>query len=252
MIDRSEQDKRNGIVRHTLVSSNAPNKVADISTEDGRQNIINRITKLEGVFIDYVALGRNTTAENVMKNFGQGGMLIASEALEVGMIDDIISVLPQTRNTTSSENTEINEGENKVADITMSEEQLNKLVTDTATKAVDGATANFKVSLAERDAKSTAETERKQGFTDLKAIYPNQASMIDEECKKEGATVNMAFIKKCAEAETARLSAEDELKKNAGDKVIDGAKPKVEDNTEATATVTALAGQLGVDIQGVN
>jgi len=249
MVDRSEQDKRNGIIRHTLVSSNAPNKVNDLSKVEDRQKIITRITKLEGVFINYVALGRNTTTDNVKSSFGAGGMLIADEALKVGMIDNIISVLPASRNTTSAENNNTKTNtEEQMADITMTEEQLNKLVTDTATKAVEGATANFNATLEDRDAKATAETNRKAGFAPLLAKFPNQVTMINEEMAKENATASSDFTIKLMETESARVAASNEQEENSEDPVETTTTVAETEDSKATAVATGLASQLDINL----
>lgn len=254
MVDRSEQDKRNGIVKHTLVSANAPNKVVDISTKDGQQQWINRITKLEGVFINTVAVGRDTTTEDVMSNFGKGGMLIADEALKVGMIDSIISVLPDTRKTTSTANnkkttTEI-KTEEQMADITMSEEDLKKLVSDSATAAAGQVKTQMIADLNERDAKATAETNRKAGFAPLLVKFPNQVTMINDEMAKEGAEASSDFTIKLMDAETSRLAAEEELKKNA-DNPVDPLKPEAgadKEKLSAESDINELAAMSGLDL----
>ena len=253
MVDRSEQEKRDGIVRHTLVSSNAPNKVNDLSKAEDRAKIVTRLTKLEGVFIDYVALGRNTTTDNVKSTFGAGGMLIADDALKVGMIDNIISVLPDTRKTTSIENNKPKiKTEEHMPDITMSEEDLKKLVSDSATAAASQVKIAMTAEIEERDAKASAETNRKAGFAPLLAKFPNQITMINEEIAKEGATANADFTIKLMDAETARLAAVDEQEDNSGDPVPP-VKPdtKATADTEAEAKVSAMASQFGIDLTEV-
>jgi ClpP class serine protease len=253
MIDRSEQDKMNGIVRHTLVSSNAPNKVVDISTKDGQQNVIDRLTKLEGVFIHTVAVGRNTTTDDVIKNFGQGGMLIADDALKVGMIDDIISVLPEARNTTGKDSknnkTETKLQGDNMADITMSEEQLNKLVSDTATKAVEGATASFNASMVERDKISLAETNRKAGFITMANNYPEMSEMINKEMAVEGATADADFFIKVASADKARIAALDEQNTNSENNTNSDAIPKNPDNETTDNSGDRLAASMGIELE---
>jgi len=224
-IDRTEQDRQNGVVRHTLVSENAPNKVSDISTEKGRLQVIERITKFESVFIDYVAIGRNTTAENVKENFGKGGMLIAREALQAGMIDNIISTInkPVALSDVKSPvsitgQTETLEQGDNMADITMSEEdfqaKIEAAANGAAEKTAEKLTATFE---ADRKAEA-AEAERKSGFSALLAAYPEQASMINDEIAKEDAHATAEFALKVGSAEKSRLSAAAELEAAAKEK----------------------------------
>lgn len=93
-IDVSEAMARNGIKRIKIVSKNAPNKQPDPTTERGLGVIQDEIDATERVFIKTVAEGRGTTVDDVIENFGKGGLLIAEDpeegkpdAISVGMID---------------------------------------------------------------------------------------------------------------------------------------------------------------------
>lgn len=86
-----------GIEELHIVSSNAPKKDADLTTEKGIDTIQRRIDATESVFIDRVATGRKVSVEKVIEDFGQGGVLIAqnpnsekTDALKVGMIDSVV------------------------------------------------------------------------------------------------------------------------------------------------------------------
>lgn len=78
-----------GIDHVVIVSSGAPNKYADTSTEEGKAMIKAEIDKIEGVFVQRVADGRGVAASVVRESFGQGGMMIAADALKAGMIDAV-------------------------------------------------------------------------------------------------------------------------------------------------------------------
>lgn len=80
-----------GIKHYSLVSENAENKRPDVSKEDGRQEIIDRLTQTEEVFHSRVASGRGTTIDDVKKNYGRGAVFVSSKALSVGMIDGVIN-----------------------------------------------------------------------------------------------------------------------------------------------------------------
>lgn len=96
-LDFSSAMEANGVRKIKIVSKNAPNKQADPTTDRGRDIIQAQIDAMERVFVNTVAEGRNTTTEDVIANFGKGGVLIANDpgegnpdALSVGMIDSVI------------------------------------------------------------------------------------------------------------------------------------------------------------------
>jgi ClpP class serine protease len=88
--DLSEAKEKLGIKRVVIVSKNAPEKVTDVESKKSIQVLQKRVDGLEGVFISRVAEGRKVSEENVKKNFGQGGLLIANDASAVGMIDKVV------------------------------------------------------------------------------------------------------------------------------------------------------------------
>lgn len=88
-IDKKGVDEKNGIKRHTLVSSLSPNKNLDITTDEGKSEMMKILDGIAEIFIDSVAKNRKTTFENVAENFGKGGMFLAGQAKELGMIDEI-------------------------------------------------------------------------------------------------------------------------------------------------------------------
>ena len=90
-IDDTEFLKNEGFKRITIRSSNAPNKNPDIATKKGQDILQQRVNDLEKIFIQRVAEGRGVTEAKVKKDFGRGGLLIAEDALDAGMIDDIIT-----------------------------------------------------------------------------------------------------------------------------------------------------------------
>jgi ClpP class serine protease len=97
-LDISEALERDGIKRIKIVSANAPNKQADVTTDSGLEVVRDEINSIERIFIDIVATGRNTTKEDVIANFGKGAVLVANDpdesmpdAISVGMIDGVIN-----------------------------------------------------------------------------------------------------------------------------------------------------------------
>ncbi|MBP6818337.1 MAG: S49 family peptidase [Ferrovibrio sp.] len=80
-----------GVMTVEIVSSNAPNKRPDPTTDDGKQQIRTMLDAIEAQFIADVARGRGVKTERVIEAYGQGGMLIGSDAVAAGMIDKIQS-----------------------------------------------------------------------------------------------------------------------------------------------------------------
>lgn len=82
-------------VVHDIANTNAPNKRPDPTTEEGKAAIRRELDAIHQVFATDVAAGRSralgsvVTVEQVNAQFGQGGMLLAGEALRRKLIDGI-------------------------------------------------------------------------------------------------------------------------------------------------------------------
>lgn len=74
-----------------IVSSNAPNKRPDATSEDGRAEIVSTLDAIEKQFVADVAKGRKTTAAKVLADFGQGGVKVGADGVAVGMADKVQS-----------------------------------------------------------------------------------------------------------------------------------------------------------------
>jgi ClpP class serine protease len=98
--DWSEAYKRDGVQKIRIVSKNASNKDPDPTTDDGRAVYQAELDAVERVFVSRVATGRGISDEKVVRDFGQGALLIAKDpdsskksAISVEMIDGIIGEL---------------------------------------------------------------------------------------------------------------------------------------------------------------
>ncbi len=58
-------------------------------TEESHEYLQSVVKDANDQFINSVAAGRNTTVENVVQNYGEGGVVSAKKALEAGMVDGI-------------------------------------------------------------------------------------------------------------------------------------------------------------------
>jgi ClpP class serine protease len=90
-----------------VTSSNAPNKVPDVTTEEGKAVVRNHLDDIEALFIGSISAGRKTTAKEVISNFGKGSMLLAENALSVGMIDAIESINKKPQTTSGKTKAEV-------------------------------------------------------------------------------------------------------------------------------------------------
>jgi len=72
-----------------ISSSDAPNKIPDISTPEGKSVIQKQLDEIQSLFVRRVAEGRGISIQKVQSDFGQGGVFLARQALASGMIDEI-------------------------------------------------------------------------------------------------------------------------------------------------------------------
>lgn len=103
--DTKEKDKKEGIQNIEIVSSIAPQKRPDLTTSEGQAPIQKIVNDLGFIFAESIARNRGTDLKNVLENFGQGGVLLAKDALKSGMIDEIgtlESTIAQHNNTQQS------------------------------------------------------------------------------------------------------------------------------------------------------
>src|SRR3546814_2545467 len=69
-----------------IVSSNAPDKRPNLSTDEGRGKIRAMLDGIEEVFLSDIARGRGVPVSTVNRDFGAGGTMSARQAKEVGLI----------------------------------------------------------------------------------------------------------------------------------------------------------------------
>jgi len=91
-LDTSKRDEKADVRRVEIVSSQSPDKRIDPNTETGRAKVQATVDALAGVFVDAVAANRGVTADTVMRDFGQGGVLVGTAAVAAGMADRIGSL----------------------------------------------------------------------------------------------------------------------------------------------------------------
>lgn len=92
-VDESGALAKAGVKATIIVSGASPHKVEEASiaplSDDARASIQARVDAFAGMFIRDVARGRRVSESKVRSDFGQGRMLMAADAVRVGMADAI-------------------------------------------------------------------------------------------------------------------------------------------------------------------
>jgi ClpP class serine protease len=86
---RQEAPDANGNRSIEIVSSNAPAKRPDVTTEEGIAPLQSLVDAMEAVFIADVAKGRGVSVATVKAEFGAGGMQSGQQAKASGMADRV-------------------------------------------------------------------------------------------------------------------------------------------------------------------
>lgn len=73
----------------TIVSDQSPMKRPDPETAEGQAEVKGLLNALSDVFISRVARNRGTTPENILENFGKGGVKVGQTAVDSGMADQV-------------------------------------------------------------------------------------------------------------------------------------------------------------------
>jgi ClpP class serine protease len=84
--------------RVVITSTDAPRKNPNAATDEGVAVIRAELDSLHREFAGVIARGRGVELDTVNSDFGRGGMVIAGDALQAGMIDSInLGRTPQTQ-----------------------------------------------------------------------------------------------------------------------------------------------------------
>lgn len=86
-LDSKKAYQKAGFREVVIKSSQSPKKALDPSTPEGERAIQARIDSLADVFIGTVARNRDVDVETVLKDFGQGDVLVGQGAVEAGLAD---------------------------------------------------------------------------------------------------------------------------------------------------------------------
>lgn len=88
-VDTSARDERLGVKRVEIVSSMAPGKRPDITSDEGKAQILKVLDDLHEVFASAIATYRGVKVDTVNTKFGRGGLEVGANAVAAGMADRI-------------------------------------------------------------------------------------------------------------------------------------------------------------------
>ena len=94
-----------------IASTDAPRKRPDVATDEGVAMVREELDALHEIFVEAIAVGRGTTTEKINAEFGQGGIVLAGEAVKRGMIDSVATSSPGVSQTTPTTATSGNQPE---------------------------------------------------------------------------------------------------------------------------------------------
>jgi len=80
----------------SITSTEAPDKRPDLTTDEGKASVVKQLDAIHALMAEYIAKGRGISVKDVNENYGRGGMLLADEAKQAGMIDKIKSTATMT------------------------------------------------------------------------------------------------------------------------------------------------------------
>lgn len=87
--DTRERDEKSGVKTYEVVSSQSPYKRTDPASDAGRQKMQDLVDSLSEVFVAKVAAYRGTTADDVLENYGKGGVFVGQAAVNAGLADSV-------------------------------------------------------------------------------------------------------------------------------------------------------------------
>lgn len=223
----------------TVTSTEAPNKAPDASTEEGRTVIRRQLDAMHALFVDEIAAGRNTTASNVNTTYGRGEVLLAGQALTVGMIDSIESANLTVVPTATSPDTEDDIEETATAS---SGDNLEGPVMDLNTLKAQHQ-AVYAAAVAEG---VTQERERCQAHAKMGEAYG--AADVALKAIAEGSDLGPLQVAAYTTAQQGKTDIADNIADDAGSvaAAANGATPPAADGDTSAQVVALVEQQVGV------
>lgn len=227
-----EQPDQDGYKNIEIVSSNAALKRPDPKTKEGLAEIRRELDDLESTFIGSIAKYRSITPEIIKADFGGGGVVIGSQAVNKNMADalgtyeEVLANLNQ-KFSINSNNQIMSKEQNKEtkADISKKEitaDYIKKEFPDVTNTIIQEASSDIKKEAFADGAKH----ERDRILAIESAALPGHEDLISE-AKKDGSITAEKLALKIIAAEKSKAS--DYL---ANSKTSESEMPKIEPNIE--------------------
>ena len=258
--DTREKDKKSGVNTIEIVSSYSPRKRPDLSTDAGKAQILEIVDSLAETFLKKVARNRGVSAKFVLKNFGQGGLLVGQAAADAGMVDAVGSFEGVMESTIANTKPKFPLFAGEGAGVMNIELLKEKYPEVYASIMEEGKAAGYKTGYDEgkaagivegkaagidegRAAGATAERERIQGIESIKA--PGSAKIVEAEKFNPMATkesVGMKILDAQAKAAADQLAAA----QNSGEQLA-GTLQSIGSPAPADASAEQAANDAAID-----
>ena len=140
-----------------IVSSNAPNKVCDISDEKCKNKIQTQLNQYESIFLDrLMSAYPNKSAEDIVNDFDKGAVIFADTAHKLGYLDGVMSFneVISLVESPSSEKQAINQPKAEIQDKGIDVNELEELQAQ-----LDTANATIEANKTEIEAKGKEVTD---------------------------------------------------------------------------------------------
>ena len=225
-----EQPDQDGYKNIEIVSSNAALKRPDPKTKEGLAEIRRELDDLESTFIESIAKYRSITPEIIKADFGGGGVVIGSQAINKNMADALGTyeeVLANLNQKFNSNNQIMSKEQNKEtkADISKREitaDYIKKEFPDVTNTIIQEVSSDIKKEAFADGAKH----ERDRILAIESAALPGHEDLIAEAKKDSSITAEKLALKIIA---AEKQKASDYL---ANSKMSESEMPKIEPNIE--------------------
>ena len=225
-----EQPDQDGYKNIEIVSSNAALKRPDPKTKEGLAEIRRELDDLESTFIESIAKYRSITPEIIKADFGGGGVIIGSQAVNKNMADALGTyeeVLANLNQKFNSNNQIMSKEQNKEtkADISKREitaDYIKKEFPDVTNTIIQEVSSDIKKEAFADGAKH----ERDRILAIESAALPGHEDLIAEAKKDSSITAEKLALKIIA---AEKQKASDYL---ANSKMSESEMPKIEPNIE--------------------
>lgn len=212
----------------SIASTEAPKKRPDITTAEGIAMVREELDAMHEIFVEAIASGRDTTTDKVNADFGQGGTVLANEALKRGMIDAVAA--PSLKAVKSTKTTTANSG-NQPETNNMDLKQLQAQHPETFAAAVQQGTTE------ERD-RVSAHLMMGKSSGDMKT-----ACTAIEDGSAMTATLQATYMTAGMNRSDVASRQEDDTSANAGD----NANAQDESGDQAGDVASLIESKLGIE-----